>query len=276
MTTMSYELQGSSQLIPLDSDNHVHANDNNIQLTQLKYKWSTNPDINEQLKITRMPHVGDYSQHTNEISAWNSNSIVSFNDATDIESSGDLSYIIPLKIIIPVEHVHKSSKTNSYERYNHILLNADNISYHGHIHSDNPEILFPLNHSPERMISTVNDDNEATTNQPNIFDSDEIESDADLIHTDKNDVVLVDSQGYRYELKDHIQISDDQKSNVIEFDEIVMAHSKPSIEQSINQMSKRIHDNTEQTTTDYRTNSISADQYEEHYAKIFQWLHYHL
>lgn len=278
ITTIPYELQSSTQLNSLFGESNAHINDNNAQLTQLKYTLSTDPDIEDQMKMTKIPYLIDHNRNANEISPISSG-ILSLDEASDIDTSSDASYIIPLKILLPVEHVHKMPNSNSFERYNYILLNVDDVSYHDHIHSDNPEILFPLNHSPEHMTSaSLDGDNEATTNIQHMLDSDEKDNiNSDVIQTDKNVAILVDSQGYHYELKDHFKIMDDENSAVIEFDEIAAARPK-IIEQPNNEMSKQsvtINDAVASIVDSPKT-SISVDQYEQHYAKIFTWLHYHL
>lgn len=278
ITTIPYELQSSTQLSSLFGESNAHINDNNAQLTQLKYTLSTDPDIDDQMKVTKLPYLIDQNRNANEISPISS-SILSLDEASDIDTSSDASYIIPLKILLPVDHVHKTPNSNSFERYNYILLNVDDISYHDHIHSDNPEILFPLNRSPEHMTSALlDDDNEATTNIQHIFDSEEKDNiGSDVIQTDKNNAILVDSQGYRYELKDHFKIMNEQNGAVIEFDEIAAARPKIT-EQPNNEVAKQIVSHTDAvvSTVDSRKTSITVDQYEQHYAKIFTWLHYHL
>lgn len=283
--TDHYVLQSSAQLIPLFLEGNDNA-DNSVQSIHSWIGQSTNSNFDEQTIFTELPHSSDHNQNANEILKIDSPISTSIlDDGTDIESSSYASYVVPLKIILPVEHVHKSQKSNSFERYNYILLKVDDVSYHEHIHSDTREILYPLNRltsPPEELVSASDNDNniEATTNTLNIFDADGNEYSTISTKSDKNGGVLVDSQGYRYELKNHFQIVDEQKN--VEFDEIAVARSKVPQKLESNPIPKRIsidHSNSIATTvidSNHQNSHISADQYERHYAKIFQWLHYHL
>lgn len=55
----------------------------------------------------------------------------------------DSSYIIPLRVIIPAEHVHRDTENPfaKFQKYNYFVIKSDNASYHGHLDSDPPEIV---------------------------------------------------------------------------------------------------------------------------------------
>lgn len=270
---------------------------------------TTNYPNAEQMTVT--PTIAtDYGRNANEVLKSHSAGIddaaaASAAAAADIDansdSTSDAPYIIPLKIILPVEHVHKSKTNNSYVRYNYILLKVDDITYHEHIPSDNSEILFPLvdnaqtespmewfTSGPESdnshetttttaTIGTVTADKQATaTSTANVFDIDG--NDHTNANAAQNDIVLVDSQGYRYAMTQHIKIMDEFETNVVEFDNIAMVREKVDSKSNPKQATKRIlsDDDEQQQQIDHEMNDINVSQYERHYAKIFQWLHYHL
>lgn len=267
------------------------------------------------MTVTPSTFVGDHSRNANEIFKFNSaintgiDAAAAAAAAAAIEnndSTSDAPYVIPLKIILPVEHVHKSAANNSYVRYNYILLKVDDIAYHEHIPSDNTEILFPLvdnsgqteNPTSEALTSEPDSDtdNAATTiatvtdkataaaaattatSTANVFDIDGNEHTNANANATQNDIVLVDSQGYRYELSHHIKIMDEFETNVVEFDSIAMVRETVDSKSNANHATKRIlnDDDEQQQQIDHEKNDISVSKYERHYAKIFQWLHYHL
>lgn len=286
-------LQNSGQLSPL-----FGGNGDSIEQQQHSTYF---PNL-EQMTVTPPTFTNiDRSRNANDIFKFNT-SIDDGGTAADMDPTSDAPYVIPLKIILPVEHVHKSKTNNSYIRYNYILLKVDDIAYHEHIPSDNTEILFPLvdneqTENPTEMVTsvadidngheattstiapivTVTDKATATTSTANVFDIDANEH-TENANASQNDIVLVDSQGYRYELSHHIKIMDEFETNVVEFDSIAMVREKDdSSKAHTNHATKRIlNDDDEQQQIDHEKNDINISKYERHYAKIFQWLHYHL
>lgn len=241
---------------------------------------TTNSDLDQQFSTTELPNLIDGNRNDNEIFKFNlphSTSII--DDDTDTESSSYASYVVPLKIILPIEHVHKSEKNNSYERFNYILLKVDDANYHEHISSDNSDILYPVDRytTPAETVtptaSNHDSNDEMVTSTVNVFDTNGSENHSNAIKTDQNDFVLVDSQGYRYELGSHFHIMDEFKSGVVEFDDLQMI--RPNISKTTNQITKRILAD-EEPAKSLSDTQLNIDQYEGHYAKIFQWLHYHL
>lgn len=73
-------------------------------------------------------------------------------NVTDTQSSEeDKAYIIPLKIILPIEHAHpvggnaSSVEDNEIQRhylkYKYLMLKTNDANYHGHLANDQPERL---------------------------------------------------------------------------------------------------------------------------------------
>lgn len=276
--------QNVAQLSPLfiNGTGRTDDHNDNLKFNQFDHGPTMNPDIEQ---LTQPPLL---NRNANEILKFNaspiSTSIVD-DGADSLESSSYASYVVPLKIILPVDHVHKSAINDSYQRYGYILLKVDDVSYHEHINSDNSEILFPVDRFSSPMDSSTlgpdNDNNHDTTTTAaminNIpFDGDKnSERSSESAEHDKNDIVLVDSQGYHYELKKHFRILGEFETTVVEFDDIAMI--RPKVPNKPNkELAKRILSDDVTTKSTNRSNDIDTDQYQGHYAKIFQWLHYHL
>lgn len=81
------------------------------------------------------------------------------NDDEDIENINDLidnannlsplsvnasdNMTLPLRIIIPSDHVHFEDKSQDYYKYKHVVLRSDDNNYHGHF-NDDIEILLDV------------------------------------------------------------------------------------------------------------------------------------
>lgn len=59
----------------------------------------------------------------------------------DVEDRG---YLIPIRVIIPAEHVHQEDgdPVGMYRKYNYFVLTTDNQANHSHLDSDPPEIVW--------------------------------------------------------------------------------------------------------------------------------------
>lgn len=69
----------------------------------------------------------------------------------------DNAYIIPIKIILPITHIHKISENDSFVQYDYILLQTNDTSYHAHFNNDKPVILFPENKTKSSPTFTSNE-----------------------------------------------------------------------------------------------------------------------
>lgn len=260
-----------------------------MQLDSFTSTQSINTEIDGQETTTEIPNIGDnvVLRNENEIVKFSppiSTSIID-DSISDVESSSYASYIVPLKIILPVEHVHKTTN-NSYERFNYILLKIDDASYHEHIYSDNSDFLLPVvrnTTSPTaKPVFDIENTTEIVTSTPNLINSNGREMIIESPKNDDTDLVLVDSQGYRYELGKHFQILDDESTSIVEFDEIAMLREKfreqMPTKSTPKPISKRIliNDDEIKATTEPQKINLPNEPYEGHYAQIFQWLHYRL
>lgn len=91
----------------------------------------------------------------------------------DSDAYDDSAYIIPIKIILPVAHVHAVPENGTYEQFNYILLQTNDSTYHGHLSNDKPDILHVQN--------ATSADEQHTTHRP-----DNSSSSAALGHDDDN------------------------------------------------------------------------------------------
>ncbi|GAB0097499.1 uncharacterized protein DMENIID0001_131380 [Sergentomyia squamirostris] len=53
----------------------------------------------------------------------------------------DEGFVIPLKVILPVEHIHHFGNQSTFTKYNYIVLRTDNDTYHGHLNTDRGDKL---------------------------------------------------------------------------------------------------------------------------------------
>lgn len=289
--------------IQIDEDDEISSSSAmEIQTTTIEpFEETTTDDVAIELaqSIPTQPTNSEFDETTTEPtntieSIRNENEIVTFSppvvttsldDSTEMDSSSYASYVVPLKIILPVEHVHKSAKNDSFERFNYILLKVDDVSYHEHIYSDNSDFLFPVRRNTSLPTLTSASDNdsdidsntEASTMALNSVDSEGSETSAETYQQrdETNDNILVDSQGYRYKLGKHYQLLNEYGTAVVEFDDLLLDRSEsPKKKTTTNQITKRVLNDDDAPTT--KADPHNNKNHEQHYAKIFQWLHYHL
>ena len=79
----------------------------------------------------------------------------------------DAAYVIPMRVIIPAEHVHRDSENpyGRFKKYQYYVLKSDDASFHGHLPDDQPEIvavwrdldagLVPVEEEQEQVTSTT-------------------------------------------------------------------------------------------------------------------------
>lgn len=192
--------------------------------------------------------------------------------ATSTTEGDYSSYEIPLKIILPFEHVHKSSDDRTFSRYNYILLKVDDQSYHEHIFSDNSDILSPIN-AEKRVEQPVPDETTNVYGELTSMDTGSTVDNTDPVPTidSSNCPILVDSEGYQYELDKHYKINDDSNNAVIEFDDIKLAHKKFKDDISVD---NNIAGNIPDQTDDQEFRSMSSDILSAHYQKLYKWLNW--
>lgn len=198
------------------------------------------------------------------------------------------SYVIPLKIILPLEHVHAPKEDGSYDRYNYILLRTDDVAHHEHIYSDNPDVLIPVHANQHRRMPSFMESGGSTSTKTTMMDDDGLanaddESTTGIVEsmtslTNKTDadnsLVLSDAIGFKYGLGRHYQILDEMKNIVVEFDDVIVARTQQTDSSTIDDVDTEhtlSFDEEEQTRA---LSSVDAEIISAHYQKLYQWLNW--
>lgn len=204
----------------------------------------------------------------------------------------DDAYIIPIRIILPVVHVHAIPENSTFTQYNYIILQTNDTSYHQHVDTDKSDILIPEDRSkilstllnvlplnetaavtttePKTMPSTTdgNDISSSTESKPDIRNSSSNNSKLSNNNNSENSirkepVILFASDGFRYQRGKQYKIFNDVGDVVVEFEDIVPYRS---VEITTIPPTARSTDESD---------AYNA-KYDEHYGKILQWLSYSL
>lgn len=177
------------------------------------------------------------------------------------------SYEIPLKIILPIEHVHKSIDDDSYTRYNYILLTDGDLNAHEHIYSDNPDVLIPVHASKYGKVASFlqssNTNDESTTDN---------ENNNPITPSDESSTALLDPLGFQFEVGKHYQIMDELNNTVVEFDDVKLArtHTEEN-DDDVDTEHIVSYDDDEQARS---KSNFDAKILSEHYKKLNQWLNW--
>lgn len=229
-------------------------NDNSIDPTALGLNDSEN-----------RPTFTDSPSHTST----ETSTIDEYTDAHTATESDYSSYVIPLKIILPIEHVHKASDDQSFARYNYILLKVDDVAYHEHINSDNPDILIPVRaENAAKSAIALQSTSEHSASSDAGADNTIVDNTETMPAIQSNgNSILIDPQGFRYELDRHYKIADDSDNVLVEFDDIKVAQTSQK---------ERWNDfEPEQSAVgadDEQFRSMSSEILSAHYRKLYQWL----
>lgn len=106
------------------------------------------------------------------------------NNLNSLSLNGTENETLPLRIIIPTDHVHFDSKSQNYYKYKHIILRSDDNNYHEHF--NDVETLLDI-------------DNEGLGNfTGNIFVGNKSINDIKSLSSDK---ILANRFGYFYKLE---------------------------------------------------------------------------
>lgn len=204
-------------------------------------------------------------------------------DGESTDSQSDEAYAIPLKIILPVPHVHAFAPENgTFQRFNYILLKVNDSAFHEHFAYDKPLHLFPVSDrtvdrsttTPTSVDSTSEQDS-VTETQTTPFDNDNEIYRNDQSTKDPSDmVVLTDSEGYRYQRGKLHRILNEAGDVVAEFEDINYARVDVP-EMKLNRVAPSARELQLDRTTEEPI-AANDDAYDQHYGKMLQWIHYHL
>uniref|UniRef100_A0A1B0GHI3 Selenoprotein P N-terminal domain-containing protein n=2 Tax=Lutzomyia longipalpis TaxID=7200 RepID=A0A1B0GHI3_LUTLO len=171
-------------------------------------------------------------------------------DDLEAERDGDEGFIIPIKVILPVEHIHHLGNQSTYTKYNYIVLRTDNATYHGHLNTDRGEKLTVDQNAINADGYYSTDNREVTTVQSLNFEEEnekEFEEEKLIYVNDKRDQYQK-IKTYKIPIENG-QITFDEVSPLLgEFEEFV---TEVNSTQDIKQM-------------------------DDHYEKLLQWLDYSL
>lgn len=213
----------------------------------------------------------------------NASSILTPNNTGDDDETTDSSesneaYEIPLKIILPVAHVHAHAQGNgTFERFNYILLKVNDSAYHEHFAYDKPLHLFPVNGSTNNTTPTSVDSTSERDNltQTTTFSGDnEIHRNVQNTRNRSDVVLLADREGYRYQRGKLHQILNETGEVVAEFEDINYARIEVP-EMKSNRVASSARKLQLEGTTE-EPDAANDDAYDQHYGKMLQWIHYHL
>lgn len=128
-TTTSFynQIDGIEQAQEYEYDQQPSVVENNDPLVQrVLYNESLYDDIDYPVNLS--------SKINSELTKFEFNETL----IDDPEYPSDDNYSIPLKIILPVEHLHQNSIDETYSKYNYIVLKSDDSDYHEHLTQDPP------------------------------------------------------------------------------------------------------------------------------------------
>lgn len=179
-------------------------------------------------------------------------------------SEADDAYIIPIKIILPVTHIHAVPENGTYQQFNYILLHTNDSAYHKHFFNDEPDILYPENKTDTPPTHTLDNTDELLNVNVTKYESSKNSSDND-------NLILIDSDGYRYQRNKQYKIFNENGDLEVEFEDLIPIRSVEIKSTAVNDFNGTPDGrHNDQVITD------SDEQYDEHYGKILQWLHYYL
>lgn len=136
----------------VDSNNKTVTLENNTQ-TQSIQQDNIPPNTTQNV-------ITDITEATvNTSSANRLDNFIHRNNFTDEELSNpeDKAYVIPIRVILPIEHAHAEPLTSDeniesiYLKYNYLMLKTNDITYHEHLDTDRPEKLKAFNHSSKSL-----------------------------------------------------------------------------------------------------------------------------
>lgn len=193
----------------------------------------------------------------------------------------DENYVIPLRIILPIAHIHASSENDTFSQFNYMILKVNDTAYHEHFAYDKPVHLFPANNS--RKTTPTQFDNNSNVEMLNISnittftDNNQNEKNSALNKSQNDSLILTDSEGYRYQSRHQFKIFNETGALVVEFQDIEAIYSHLDDESETKKVTRLLGNS--RSMDDVSTTPITVDdfdKYDEHYKRMMQWIHYYL
>lgn len=214
----------------------------------------------------------------------------SVDDDDNTDSQSNEAYAIPLKIILPVPHVHALAPENgTFQRFNYILLKVNDSAFHEHFAYDKPVHLFPVSESTNNsdssssinLSTTTPTYGDSTSERDSFTQTTPFGGDNEIYRNYHNTngnsdaaVLLTDSEGYRYQRGKLHQILNESGVIVNEFEDIHYARIEEADTKSNRDVSSARELQLDRTTEEPA--AANDDAYDQHYGKMLQWVHYHL
>lgn len=178
----------------------------------------------------------------------------------ETNNSDDDAYVIPIKVILHAEHVHRSSGDNeTFLKFNYILMRTNETSYHGHFETDEMAERFKL----------LRNDN-YTNVQFNVTEQPDGVSETSSVSPIS---ILVNANGDQYvQLNERIIVNDDGVI-VIRFNEIAWKREDYQYQETNTQP---IVDKNQDLSEDRAMSSESDQENDRHYSQILPWIHFNL
>lgn len=279
----------------VDSNNKTVTLDNNTQDLKTNYIQS-NSTTNVTINVTE----GDTS------SANRLDNFIHRNNISDEENSSpeDKAYVIPIRVILPIEHAHAESRISdddfdrTYLKYNYLMLKTNNVNYHEHLDTDRPEKLKVLDSSLESLhlikkpivaAELINDteavvhaEDEITTNDALLLtssntttdDTEEVQPSDNTVQPDK---LFVGEDGVRYKALSRESVP--KEFNYLNLVQVKSYEDVSDLEAERNMPLKQ-----QQPEGGYTEKSSAATAYDmeqdqledQHYKKILPWIHFRL
>lgn len=233
------------------------------------------------------------------------------NNFTDEENSSpeDKAYVIPIRVILPIEHAHAQPRTSdddldsTYFKYNYLMLKTNDINYHEHLDTDRPEKLKAMNTSLQSfglakktiLSSELINDTEAVgrynINNEEIHIKEDNTASSALLLTDSSnaeeaplsaitlqpDQMFVGEDGVRYKA-----LSKDSVPKEFNYLNLVQVRSDEDV--SDLEAERNMPLKQQQPEGGYTEKSSAATAYDmeqdqledKHYKKILPWIHFRL
>lgn len=181
---------------------------------------------------------------------------------SSVSDDADAGYLIPMKIILPVEHMHHADDNSTYTKYNYIVLMMENETYHEHLASDPGEILeidqsqLPTT-TPQTFIEVESMEDRPTflsmlnNSLERRFEMDEAEPNSG------EELIFLDQQLNTYKKGKAYSVKVNDGNDTEDFDELVPVYNK--VLAFVNVM--------ESSTSDYIPQEI-----DNHYSLLLPWL----
>lgn len=189
------------------------------------------------------------------------------NNETMLDNS---NFVIPIKITIPMEHVHYYVENDTFVKYNYVVLKTDDESYHQHLTSDSGEILYELSVNNESITVNKSGNIEYIENMLNITDLRKKLMNKS-INLNNTQIYVNEKNGEMYEKMKHHHLND----NVFDELSLIEIDIQKYRTQHQNQSNREVETNADDNGTNLKIKNNrfrSQKDIAKHYDQLLQWL----